>query len=70
MVTRRPRDFNRLPRLEAVRPFPREEATPPVTKTCLVGCDAAKATPVVLGADLGEVERAARRAEARPSTGF
>src|SRR4051812_31260756 len=37
MVTRSPRDFSRLPRLEAVSPFPREEATPPVTKTCLVG---------------------------------
>ena len=26
----------RLPRLEAVRPLPSEEATPPVTKMCLV----------------------------------
>src|SRR6478735_2058364 len=37
MVTRRPRALRRLPRLDAVRPFPREEATPPVTNTCLVG---------------------------------
>ena len=37
IVTRSPRAFNRLPRLEAVRPFPREEATPPVTNTCFVG---------------------------------
>ena len=42
MVTRRPRDFRRLPRLEAVRPFPREEATPPVTNTCLVGVAASR----------------------------
>jgi hypothetical protein len=42
MVTRSPRDFSRLPSEEAVRPFPSEEATPPVTNTCLVGCEAAK----------------------------
>src|SRR3954462_12870385 len=36
IVTRRPRDLSRLPRLEAVSPLPSEEATPPVTKTCLV----------------------------------
>src|SRR5512144_80969 len=52
MVTRSPRALSRFPRLEAVRPLPREEATPPVTKTCLVGCDAAKATPVVSVPDL------------------
>ena len=34
MVTRRPRARSRCPRLEAVRPLPREEATPPVTKMC------------------------------------
>src|SRR5262245_18046961 len=34
MVTRRPRDFRRRPSEEAVRPFPRLEATPPVTKMC------------------------------------
>src|SRR3546814_5471914 len=42
MVTRRPRDLSRLPKLEAVSPLPREDATPPVTKTCLVGADEAK----------------------------
>src|SRR4029079_3222175 len=47
MVTRSPRDFRTLLRLEAVRPLPREEATPPVTKTCLVGALEAKETPVV-----------------------
>ena len=36
MVTRSPRSFSRRPRLEAVRPLPRLEATPPVTKRCLV----------------------------------
>ena len=34
IVTRRPRDFRRRPSEEAVRPFPRLEATPPVTKMC------------------------------------
>src|ERR1700738_1927089 len=37
MVTRRPRALSSAPRLEAVSPLPREEATPPVTKRCLVG---------------------------------
>src|SRR6202000_2031428 len=36
MVTRSPRAFSRAPRLEAVSPLPSEEATPPVTKRCLV----------------------------------
>src|ERR671913_1713803 len=36
MVTRRPRAFSRLPRLLAVSHLPSEEATPPVTNTCLV----------------------------------
>src|SRR3954470_5789231 len=36
MVTRRPREVSSRPRLEAVSPLPRDEATPPVTKTCLV----------------------------------
>src|SRR4051794_37514022 len=36
MVTRRPRALSREPRLEAVRPLPSEEATPPVTNRCLV----------------------------------
>src|SRR6266568_6896741 len=53
MLTRRPRIFSRRPRLEAVRPLPRLEATPPVTKTCLVrtgrgvSADVAKLAPVV-----------------------
>src|SRR5664279_835202 len=47
MVTRRPREVSRRPRLEAVSPLPREEATPPVTKMCLVmRGDCAKLAPV------------------------
>ena len=42
MVTRSPRAFSRLPREEAVSPLPSDEATPPVTKTCLVGWRSAK----------------------------
>ena len=36
MTTDKPRALRRFPRLAAVRPFPSEEATPPVTKMCLV----------------------------------
>src|SRR5665648_1240730 len=36
MATRMPRDRSRRPRLEAVKPLPSEEATPPVTKMCRV----------------------------------
>src|SRR6266511_4399573 len=36
MVTLRPRAVSNCPRLDAVSPLPSEEATPPVTKTCLV----------------------------------
>jgi hypothetical protein len=36
MTTRNPRAERRLPRLAAVSPLPSEEATPPVTKICLV----------------------------------
>src|SRR6478609_8429759 len=36
MVTRRPRERRSRPRLDAVRPLPSEEATPPVTKMCFV----------------------------------
>src|SRR5580704_19210167 len=36
MVTRSPRSLSRRPRLDAVRPLPRLDATPPVTKRCLV----------------------------------
>jgi hypothetical protein len=35
-VTRRPRILSNRPREDAVRPFPRELATPPVTKMCFV----------------------------------
>ena len=45
IVTRRPRALSSAPRLEAVRPLPREEATPPVTKMCLVVVDVAAAWP-------------------------
>ena len=34
IVTRRPRAFSSRPSDEAVRPLPRELATPPVTKMC------------------------------------
>src|SRR4051812_18233895 len=34
IVTRRPRSFNNRPSDDAVRPLPRELATPPVTKMC------------------------------------
>ncbi len=36
MVTLSPRATNKVPRLEAVSPLPREETTPPVTNMCLV----------------------------------
>src|SRR5699024_3740840 len=39
MVTERPRARRRCPRLDAVNPLPREEATPPVTKICFVVSD-------------------------------
>ncbi len=35
-MTRRPRAFNRFPSDEAVSPLPSDDATPPVTKRCLV----------------------------------
>src|SRR5215472_12716531 len=49
MLTRRPRSLSRRPRLEAVRPLPRLDATPPVTKRCLVetGRDERGAVPKV-----------------------
>ncbi len=47
MVTRSPREVSSRPRLDAVSPLPNEEATPPVTKMCLVIRGAlANATPV------------------------
>ena len=39
IVTRNPRVFSNRPNDDAVIPFPSEEATPPVTKTCLVTGD-------------------------------
>src|SRR5712692_6217713 len=36
MLTRSPRSLSRRPMLEAVRPLPRLEATPPVTNRCRV----------------------------------
>src|SRR4051794_25152370 len=39
MVTLSPRAFRSRPSEDAVKPFPSEEATPPVTKMCFVtGC--------------------------------
>src|SRR5262245_35563208 len=59
MLTRRPRILSRRPRLDAVSPLPRLEATPPVTKTCLVrtgrgvSADVAKLAPVVCAGGRG-----------------
>src|ERR1035437_5668807 len=36
MVTLSPRATSKEPRLDAVRPLPKEDTTPPVTKMCLV----------------------------------
>jgi len=36
-VDRSPRSLSSRPRLEAVKALPRLDATPPVTKRCLVG---------------------------------
>lgn len=36
MLTLSPRSLSRRPRLDAVKPLPRLEATPPVTNRCLV----------------------------------
>ena len=52
IVTRRPREINNLPRLDAVRPLPRLEATPPVTNKCLVTDDGAETD-----LDIGHYER-------------
>jgi hypothetical protein len=38
-VTRRPRLERRAPNELAVSPLPREDTTPPVTKTNFVGCE-------------------------------
>src|SRR5215212_4036169 len=58
MVTRRPRALSSRPIEDAVSPFPREEATPPVTKMCLVtgfqGTAAGGGSPGT-AADLGAV---------------
>src|SRR5579864_7391698 len=45
IVTRRPRHLSNRPSEEAVRPFPSEEETPPVTKTYLVTPGASPASP-------------------------
>src|SRR3954467_5948566 len=37
IVTRNPRAFSNEPRLDAVRPLPSDDATPPVTNRCLEG---------------------------------
>ncbi len=57
MVTRSPRAVSSSPRLEAVNPLPREEATPPLTKMCLVALrdwmrDCGKGAPVTTVQDL------------------
>jgi hypothetical protein len=39
MVTRRPRHLSRRPREDAVKPFPRDDDTPPVKKMNLVDRD-------------------------------
>src|SRR3954468_15801014 len=65
MTTRRPRAVSRLPRLEAVRPLPSEEATPPVTKMCRVS----RAVAAKAGSRGGSVG-SCRPARDAPSTGF
>src|SRR5690606_24684830 len=49
MVTRSPRAMSNMPRLDAVRPLPSEDATPPVTNRWVVACDAKEGLPVVRG---------------------
>src|ERR1700691_5643934 len=57
MLTRRPRILSNRPRLEAVRPLPRLDATPPVTKMCVVStgraecAGVANSAPVVRAGD-------------------
>ena len=66
IVTRRPRDFSRRPSEDAVRPFPRELATPPVTKMCFVTTRSSSA--VRLSRRNLTVARPARAAARRPRT--
>ena len=52
IVTFKPRETNKFPKEEAVRPLPRDDATPPVTKICLM-VPAGNLTPVAtIGAKL------------------
>ena len=65
ITTRRPRALSSMPRLEAVRPLPSEEATPPVTKMCLVVVDfggrhGQEGAPVVAVCECGAARRARR----------
>src|ERR1035437_2035517 len=61
MLTRTPRSLSRRPRLEAVSHLPRLDATPPVTKTCLVFTGRAACTGVAKEAPVVSADGAARR---------
>ena len=72
MVTRRPRALSRDPRLEAVRPLPSEEATPPVTNRCLVAKRAeagVRSTEVHANTDGCRASRSRHAARRRSSIG-
>src|SRR5256885_14458231 len=73
IVTCRPRAVSNWPRLDAVRPLPSEETTPPVTKRCLVavcGClrNAGKSNLRDDGQGIAELAGACRPTEPHPNT--
>src|SRR2546421_8767228 len=73
IVTCKPRAVSNWPRLEAVRPLPSEETTPPVTKRCLVavcGClrNAGKSNLRDDGQGIAELAGACRPTEPHPNT--
>src|SRR6201996_7558055 len=73
IVTCRPRAVSSCPRLDAVRPLPSEETTPPVTKRCLVavcGClrNAGKSNLRDDGQGIWETAGACRPTEPHPNT--
>ena len=65
IVTRRPRAESRLPKLDAVSPLPRDEATPPVTNRCLV-CFTELTGHQTISARASDKHVARRRLLARP----
>src|ERR1700750_462382 len=71
-VTGSPRAVSSCPRLDAVRPLPSEETTPPVTKRCLVavcGClhNAGKSNLRDDGQGIAETAGACRPTELNPN---